>query len=392
MNIAHDYPSPSMRQASLSTGVDAVVEQAIEQQRMIGVVVMISRDGNLVYQRAAGLADREGHVPMREDTIFRLSSLTKPIVSATTLALVELGLLELDDPVARWLPNFRPKISGRGKSAMTVRHLMTHTAGLSYRFLQPINGPYEKAGVSDGISEPGLSLEDQLERLASVPLFHAPGTAWEYSLAIDVLGGVIAHAGDAPLATLVRKLVTAPLGMLDTEFAVRDVARLAAAYIDGGPPRRMQDPDVLPSGDGPGIHFSPSRILDGNSFASGGGGMAGTALDFMKFLEAVRQGGGAILTAQSALSMMSNQIGNLRINLEATPSWAFGYGGAVLMDPDLAGVPQSVGTWKWGGVYGHHWYVDPQRRLSVVALSNTTPEGMLGTFVTELLRAVYAAL
>ncbi len=117
--------------------------------------------------------------------------------------------------------------------------------------------------------------------------------------------------------------------------------------------------------------------------------MAGTATDFMAFLGTIRQGGGAILKPGSTHSMMSNQIGALRINLELTPSWGFGFGGAVLMDPVLAGVPQSAGTWKWGGVYGHHWYVDPQRRLTVAALSNTTAEGMAGDFVGALRGAVY---
>jgi len=381
-----------------------VIEQAIAEQRLVGAVVLISQDGNMIYQCAAGMADREAGVAMRLDTIFRLSSLTKPIVTAATLALVELGLLELDDPVTRWLPGFRPKFRGWGKSAMsmrrllspkpantpmTVRHLLTHTAGLSYGFLQPPNNPYETAGVSDGVADPGLSLEEQLKRLASVPLFHVPGTAWEYSLSIDVLGGVIARAGDAPLDSLVEKLVTAPLGMVDTAFSVRDRKRLSSAYIDGKPPRLMQDPDVVPSENGTRIQFSPSRILDANSFASGGAGMAGTAIDFMNFLETVRQGGGAILTPHSARSMMTNQIGPLRINLEATPAWAFGFGGAVLMDPILAGDPRAAGTWKWGGVYGHHWYVDPEQRMSVVALTNTTPEGMTGPWPNQLLDAVY---
>jgi CubicO group peptidase (beta-lactamase class C family) len=151
----------------------------------------------------------------------------------------------------------------------------------------------------------------------------------------------------------------------------------------------MADPDIVELGPGALTRFAPSRILDPNSFPSGGAGMAGTATDFLSFLETIRQGGGAVLTAQSTHSMMSNQIGALRIDLELTPSWGFGFGGAVLMDPVLAGVPQSAGTWKWGGVYGHHWYVDPSRRLTVAALSNTTAEGMMGDFVTDLRNAVY---
>ena len=376
--------------SSLSSRVDAVIDRAVTAQRLIGVVVLIARDGSIIHRRAGGFADREARQPMREDTIFRLSSLTKPIVTAAALALVERGRLNLDDEVTRWLPDFRPKMLDGSAAVITVRQLLTHTAGLSYSFFQPSGGPYERAGVSDGLAEPGLSLDEELQRLATVPLTVVPGTEWGYSLGLDVLGAVIARAGGASLPDLVESLVTGPLGMKDTAFEVRDLRRLAAAYVDGMRPRRMADPDIVQLGPGALTRFSPARILDPKSFPSGGAGMAGTATDFMSFLETIRQGGGAILNPQSTHSMMSNQIGALRINLELTPSWGFGFGGAVLMDPALAGVPQSAGTWKWGGVYGHHWYVDPQRRLTVAALSNTTAEGMAGDFVGALRDAVYA--
>lgn len=121
--------------------------------------------------------------------------------------------------------------------------------------------------------------------------------------------------------------------MRDTGFAVRDVRRLAVPYIDGSPPRRMGDRDTVPFGEGAGIRFSPSRIFNPSSFASGGAGTAGTAAGFLRFLEMVRLGGGKVLSKESTRSMMSNQIGALRIDVEETPSWGFGFGGAVLVDP-----------------------------------------------------------
>ncbi len=338
--------------ASLSARVDAVIDRTLAEQRLIGVVVLVARDGTVIHRRASGYADREAQQSMREDTIFRLSSLTKPLVTAAALALVERGRLNLDEPVTRWLPDFRPTLADGSAAVITARQLLTHTAGLSYSFFQASAGPYQRAGVSDGLAEPGLSLEEELRRLATVPLSNVPGTEWGYSLALDVLGAVIARAGGEPLPNLVESLVTGPLGMKDTAFAVRDLGRLAAAYVDGTRPRRMADPDIVELGPGALTRYAPSRILDPNSFPSGGAGMAGTATDFLSFLETIRQG-------------------------------------AVLMDPALAGVPQSAGTWKWGGVYGHHWYVDPPRRLTVAALSNTTAEGMMGSFVTELRDAVY---
>ena len=372
----------------LSERVDAAID--LTAQRLVGAVVLIASDGKLVYRRAAGFADREERRVMSEDTIFRFSSLTKPIVSATAMALLERGRLDLNAPVTRWIPEFRPKTPDGREAVITIRQLLTHTAGLTYSLFQPADGPYHRAGVSNGIAEPGLSIEEQLQRLGSVPLSYVPGEKWGYSLGLDVLGEVIARAGGAPLPSLVEQLVTGPLSMSDTGFAVRDPKRLATPYVDGLPPRRMQDPDVVPFGDGVGIRYSPSRIFHEKSYPSGGAGMAGTAADFVTFLETIRRGGGSVLTPDSTRLMMSNQIGSLRIDTEPTPSWGFGFGGAVLMDPQLAGVPQGAGTWKWGGVYGHHWYVDPTKRLTVVALTNTAVEGLFGRFVTDLMDAVYS--
>jgi CubicO group peptidase (beta-lactamase class C family) len=376
----------------MNTGdVDGAIERALAEQRLVGVVVLIARDGQLIYRRAAGLADREERRPMSEDTIFRYSSLTKPIVSAAAMALLERGQLQLDAAVTRWIPEFRPKTPQGTEAVITIRQLLTHTAGLTYGLLQPEDGPYHRAGVSDGLAEPGLAMEEQLRRLASVPLAYVPGERWGYSLALDVLGEVVARAGGAPLPTLVERFITGPLHMSDTAFVVRDPKRLAAAYVDGPPPRLMRDPDVVPFGGGSGIRYSPGRIFNGRSYPSAGAGMAGTAPDFLAFLEAIRRGGGGVLKGESTRAMMSNQIGALRVDTEQTPAWGFGFGGAVLVDRELAGVPQGVGTWKWGGVYGHHWFVDPVNKLSVVALTNTALEGLFGQFVPDLRAAVYGA-
>ena len=374
--------------SALTQRMNGAIDRAIEEQRLVGVVVMIAQDGSVVFRRAAGFADRQTRQPVREDTIFRLASLTKPVVTTAAMALIERGQLQLEDPVTRWLPDFRPCLPEGGEAIITVRQLMTHTSGLSYGLLQPKDGPYARAGVSDGLAEPGLSMDEELKRLGSVPLFYAPGTSWGYSLALDVLGAVVGRAGGAPLPLIIEHLVTSPLGMTDTAFAVRDRARLATAYVDG--PRRMEDPDELPFGEGR-IRFSPSRIFDPESYPSGGAGMAGTAPDFLRFLETLRQGGGAVLRRDSTQAMMTNQIGASRINTEETPSWGFGFGGAVLIDPELAGLPMAAGTWKWGGVYGHRWYVDPENRLTVVSLSNTALEGMSGKFAGELISEVYAS-
>ena len=376
----------------LQERVSACLEGAVAEGRLVGGVVIVAKNGEKAAEAVAGLADREAGRKMTADTIFRYSSLTKPIVAAAAMALIERGTIRLDDPVTCCVPEFAPKLAGGGASRIEVRHLLTHTAGLTYALLQPAGGTYETAGVSDGIAEPGLPMAEELQRLARVPLEYPPGSAWGYSLAYDVLGELLARAAGATLPAVIASTVTGPLGMRDTAFSVVDPTRLAVPYVSGSPQRRMRDPEVVPFAPGTaGIRFSPSRIFNPQSFPSGGAGMAGTAGDFMKLLAALQSDDGPILKPTSTHQMMSNQIGALRITTEEKPAWGFGFGGAVLMDAALAGTPQAAGTWKWGGVYGQHWYIDPVNRLTVIAMTNTAIEGMVGGFVGKLMSAVYGS-
>jgi CubicO group peptidase (beta-lactamase class C family) len=376
-------------ESGLGWRVDAVIDEAIASERIVGTVVIVARDGKIVYQRAAGLADREAKRPMREDTIFRLASTTKPIVSATALALVDAGRLHLDDPVSRWIPEFRPKLADGREPVITVHHLLTHTAGLGYGFLEPADGPYHRAGVSDGLAEPDLPLAENLRRIASVPLAFEPGTAWRYSLATDVLGEVVARAGGESLPDIVAWSVTEPLGMTDTAFRVIDVERLATPYVDAEPrPARMGEPHRLPFGSSA-LVYSPARALDPKVYPSGGAGMVGTARDYVRFLEALRTGGSPILEPETAREMTSNAIGEMGSPM-LSEGWGFGLGVAVLKDPNPTGTPQSAGAWAWGGVYGNHFWVDPAVKLTVVVLTNTAVAGMAGAFPEALRAAVYA--
>lgn len=372
---------------------DNVLDNALARQQIVGAVVLVARDGHIVHRRAAGWLDREARRPMREDAIFRLSSLTKPIVSAAALALAERGLIRLDDTLQRWLPALALRTVDGKAATITLRQLLTHTAGLDYGFFQTAQGPYNVARVSDGLADAGLGIDEQLRRLGTVPLSFPPGTVWRYSVGLDVLGEVLARAAGQTLPALVRRYVCDPLHMHDTAFTVRDAERLATPYADGSPPPRMADPHEVAFMAGlAGIRFAPSRVFDARSFASGGAGMAGSAPDFMRFLLAIANGGGPILRPESAQAMMQNQIGPLRIDVEPTRSWGFGFGGAVLLDRDLAGERRSNGTWRWGGVYGHHWFVDPARSLVVTVLTNTAMAGMSSRFTEDLQAAIYEAL
>ncbi|MFS8116245.1 serine hydrolase [Rhizobium jaguaris] len=377
------------RDGSLAEGVDAAIDSALADKRLVGTVVLIARNGELIYRRAAGLADRENAAAMQEDAIFLLASITKPIVTIATMRLVEQGRIGLEDPITKWLPDFKPRLPDGSEAVIRIRHLLTHTSGLGYTFAEEQDGPYHRAGVSDGLDTPGLSLADNLKRLGSAPLLFPPGEGWHYSLAMDVLGGIIEKETGGDLGDAVAALVMKPLGLSDTAFSVRDRNRLAAAYINTSPPQRMGDEALLPILDGL-IRFSPDRIFDPRSYHSGGAGMAGTASDVLVILETVRKGGAPLLSADTVKTMMADQAGGHMQALQA--GFGFGYGWSVVIDPVAAQAPFSVGTIKWGGVYGHSWFVDPQKKLTVVALTNTTLEGMWGQFTIDLRDAVYAAL
>jgi CubicO group peptidase (beta-lactamase class C family) len=372
---------------AMEARLDRVIDEAIAGNRIIGAVILVARNGDSVYRRAAGMADREAGSAMQEDAIFRLASLTKPLVASTALALIERGRLGLDRLASDWLPDFRPRLLDGFTPDITIRHLLTHTAGLGYATDAP-DDPYREAGISGGLDEPGLSMEENLQRIASVPLFFEPGTGWRYSVALDVLGAIIARAHGGTLGEAVADLVTGPLAMPDTGFSVSDRSRLAAAYADSETgPVPMSDPHVISVGPGKGLIFSPARIFDAASFQSGGGGMAGSAPDFLRLLEAIRTGGGPILKSETVDAALQNQVDGLRAETE--PGTGFGYMSGIVTDPAAARVRHSAGTARWGGVYGHNWFIDRRAGLTAAILTNTAVEGCMGRFPGDIARAVY---
>jgi CubicO group peptidase (beta-lactamase class C family) len=376
---------------ALQKKIDAVIDESIAQDRLVGAVVLVAQDGTLVYQRAAGFADKESRRPMQLDTLFRLSSVSKPIVTSAAMVLIDQKKLSLDDPVTKWLPTFQPKLADGTTPVITVRQLLTHTAGLGYGFAERPDGPYRTAKVSDGFDDLRMDLAENVRRIGSQPLLNKPGEMWRYSLSIDVLGAVIEKAAGASLGDAVTRLVTRPLSMSNTSFwaATTDAERLATAYFNTPTgTQRMTDPQRVPFGPGA-LIYSPSRAFDKSAYPSGGAGMIGSAPDLLRLLETIRKGGAPILTAATAASMLSNQVGAVP---GLQPGVRFGFGGTVVVDPNAARTPQSPGTLAWGGVYGHSWFVDPVRKVTVIALTNTALEGMSGKFPGALRGAVYESI
>ncbi|AZD38401.1 Beta-lactamase [Pseudomonas chlororaphis subsp. aurantiaca] len=380
----------SFEPTQVASRIDAVLEQTLHDQRLVGAVVLVAHRGELIYRRAAGLADREAQVPMREDALFRLSSVSKPIASVAALVLVAQGKIQLDDDISRWLPYFKPTLSDGQPATITLRQLLSHTAGLSYGFLESAEGgPYHAAGVSDGLERSELSLEENLRRLGQIPLQYKPGSNWGYSIATDVLGGLIAAVHGTTLAVAIDQLVVQPLQLHDTSFKVSDVNRLTAAYLNDQPrPHRIEALEVVPVFEGTaGIKLDPARALDPNAYDSGGSGLIGSAGEFLTLLETLRKGGAPLLPQALVDEMTSNQTADLE--LENWPGRGFGLGFTVLKDPAAAQTAESAGSWRLGGAYGHSWFVDPAEQLTVVAFTNTAFEGMFGQFTVDLCNAVY---
>lgn len=385
--------APSFEPAPTLPSVQRLLQQ-VHPQRLVGAVVLVREHGALRHASATGLADRESATPMQRDQLFRLASVSKPLLSTVILGLVAEGVLDLDAPVQRWLRDFRPALADGSTPAISLRQLLSHSSGLGYRFLEAdAKGPYARAGVSDGMDANPLSLADNVRRIAQAPLLFAPGSQWLYSLGVDVAGAVAEAATGESLQALFERLLAAPLGLRDTAFAARNAARLATPYVsDTQQPHRLREGEVVAPFEGTvGIEYSLARATDASRFPSAGAGLVGSADEVMAVLEALRdvQRSGLLPPALAA-EMASPQVGE-----QGPPEpagWGFGLGFAVLRDAAASGTPQSAGTWRWGGAYGHSWFVDPARGLSVVALTNTLYEGMDGAFVDELRDAVYADL
>lgn len=376
---------------ALTRALDAVMADCIERNLLVGADIAVMHHGMPRYRKAWGWHDREARRRMTSGALFRYASLTKAIVSVAVLRLAEMGAIDLRAPVARYLPEFQPALPSGERPEIAIAHLLTHTAGLSYGFLQGQDGPYRRAGISDGLDAAPISTDENLRRLAQVPLFHVPGTRWEYSLATDVLGSVIEHVTQTTLAGAVRRLVAEPAGMRDTGFRPTDRSRVSVPYLDGDPvPRRMQAQTfaTIPTGI---VHFGPERAWTPGAGDSGGAGLVGSADDYVRFLELLRSGGAPLLGPDSTRLLVTHAIGDLDVPFLG-PGWGFGLGVGVLKDPASAATPQAAGTWSWSGAYGNHWFVDPVNALSVVVLTNTAFAGMAGPVPDRIRDAIYAQL
>ncbi|AJY45757.1 serine hydrolase domain-containing protein [Martelella endophytica] len=368
----------------IAARTDAVIDRSIDEGRIVGTVVKVLRGGEPVYVRAAGYADREAGKPVQEDTIFRYASVTKPFVATAALAMIDAGKFTLDSHVSELLPWFHPPGPDGRQAVITVRQLLTHTAGLTYKPGAGILSVHDS--ISLGIENTNRTLEENFSLHNTVPLAYQPGTAWEYSIAIDILGAILAEVHGGSVEDALRHYVFAPLGIADTGFRVADRERLATAYYNAEPaPQPMGEPERVKFSEEMTYTFSPARILNREAFQGGGGGMAGTADAVVRLLEMYRRDGTGVLNTETARAACRNQIGDLRLR----PGVRFSFIGSVMENPALDNSHLPEGTVAWGGIYGNNWCYHPASGTVVVALTNTAPEGCDGPFKFQLQEAVF---
>jgi CubicO group peptidase (beta-lactamase class C family) len=370
--------------------VDRHLARYVDDGRLTGWQVVVGRDGRTAHSATYGLRDREAGLPVEPDTIWRIYSMTKPVTSVAAMMLYEEGLLQLRDPLSRYLPAFadaRVYVAGAAQRPQTrpalepirIWHLLTHTSGLTYGFLHahPTDAMHRAAGVEFFPADAGLDLAAVCDRWARLPLVFDPGTEWNYSVSTDVLGRVVEVVSGMPLDRFFAQRIFEPLGMVDTGFAVpaaeRD--RLAGLYVarePGAVPVRRDEFTSDPRG--PVTYFS------------GGAGLVSTAADYTRFtrmlLDRGEIGGVRLLGSRTVDYMTCNHlpggadIATLSRPIEADAAYegvGFGLGFAVVVDPVRREVLSSAGEYSWGGLASTAFWVDPVERITVHFFTQLVP-------------------
>lgn len=371
--------------------IDRHFEEYVDDGRLPGWQVVVARGGEVVHSSTYGKRDLASGAPWEPDTIVRMYSMTKPVTSVAAMMLYEEGAFQLKDPVADYIPAFGDTQVFRSGSIvkpvtepqvepMRIWHLLTHTSGLSYGFHQShaVDAIYRETGLDEFNYPPGLDLEEICNRWAALPLVFQPGASWNYSVATDVVGRLVEVVSGMPLDEFVRARITEPLKMSETEFWVEpdDVARLASLYVPSPATGLAVDPP-------PPMGAFPTERPD---MISGGGGLYGTAADYLRFAHMLLNRGeldGVRLLGPRTLEFMTeNHLpGNVDLEAYGQSTFAetsfdgvgFGLGFSVMMDPIANEVLSSPGEFAWGGAASTAFWVDPLEGIVVVFLTQLLP-------------------
>jgi CubicO group peptidase (beta-lactamase class C family) len=391
--------------------ISTTFKKEIADGKLPGAVVLVARKGRIVYSDAIGFQDKGAGTPMKTDSIFRIYSMTKPLASTAAMMLVEDGVIQLTDPIAKFLPAFKDMqvsvatTNSDGKTTYSrvpaarpiiVQDLLRHSAGIAYAEItknEPVKAAYVEAKFSQpGVHEydsRGMSPTEQVERIAKAGLIHQPGTTWEYSMAVDVLGRVVEAASGKRLGVVLQERLFQPLKMMDSSFW------LPAAKL----PRLAQPLPVDPAS---GNKVSVLDVSAEPMNDSGGAGGLSTASDYLRFAQMLLNGGeidGVRVLSRSTIKLMtSDHLGN-RIAapfqpgelLLGTPGYTFGLGFAVRQGDGVAGVHGSAGEFMWAGYAGTFFWVDPKEEL--IGIYMTQAPSPIRAYYRKMFKAlVYQAI
>lgn len=375
-------PAKAGMSAERLARIDAMLQTAVAEGNIPGVVALVARNGRIVYHKAFGTADQQGNRPLKRDDIFRIASQTKAITSTAVMMLWEEGKFQLDDPVSKYIPEFKnPQVlesfrysdttytTKAADKEITIRHLLTHTSGLGYGMIdgdERFKMIYQKAGVTELFTTEPLTIEEVVRKLARLPLHHNPGEKFTYSVSIDVLGYLVEVVSGMPFDQFLRTRLFAPLGMQDTWFYLpqEKADRLVTIQQQAGGawqpyPATFYDPDYPRKG--------------ARTFFSGGAGLSSTAKDYATFLQMYLNGGELngvrILSRTTVDVIMGNQIGN--IWGEEGDSY-HGLAFSVLTQRGQEkGGSGSTGTFSWGGYFNTQYFADPQENIIGIIMKQT---------------------
>ena len=397
--------SVGMDSAQLARVSEHLTKRYIQPGKIPGSITLVSRGGKACYLDVQGQCDLERGTAMAEDSIVRIYSMSKPITSLAMMTLLERGLFSLDDPVHRFIPSWRdlgvwtagsyPLFATEPcKRAMTIRDLFMHTSGLTYDFLRSSNIDYAYRKQQIGNPQPGYTLQDMVDQLASMPLEFSPGERWNYSLSTDVLGHLVEVISGQSLPDYLRTVIFEPLGMVDTSFEIAptQAARFASCY------ERNLNREMVLNDDGQDSRFASP------SFYSGGGGLLSTVGDYYRFCQMLLGGGtleGTRIIGSRTLEFMTcNHLpGDEDLSVMATGGFSesayegvgFGLGFAVKLDPVGNGYPGSTGSFFWGGLASTLFWIDPVEELVVIFMTQLMPSSTFN-FRGQLENIIYGAL
>lgn len=364
--------------------LNSLMQGYVDSGRLAGVVTLLAREGAVFHFDRFGFQDLASQTPMELDTIFRFYSMTKPITSAAVMMLYEEGNFHLDDPVSGFIPELDglKVFDGMGQTGakfvpqqipITIRHLLTHTAGLSYGFYEDslVEQMYRDANLSD----PDSNLEEMVEKLGELPLVSQPGTAWRYSNATDVLGRLVEVISDESFDSFLKNRIFDPLDMDDTAFYVSEdkLDRLASIY---GPSENGGIQEL----DNPGVNKFKRPLTN----FSGGGGLTSTAADYLKFCQMMLDGGTSnrdrLLGPKTVEMMTSNHLSHdlmpfavSESGADASQGCGFGLGFRVILDIAEHGTIGTDGSYSWGGAASTVFWIDPVEDLIAIMLTQFMP-------------------